>query len=99
MLETPYELGDVSLHNGWTFHRASPNGAVTPRRVMTVIYMDADITVAEPVNDNQRADLTAWMPGTAVGEIPATYPPLPSSTHPSRARKIRHGRGRCCRAH
>ncbi|QPP10217.1 phytanoyl-CoA dioxygenase family protein [Streptomyces bathyalis] len=72
VLETPYELGDVSFHNGWTFHRASPNGAVNPRRVMTVIYMDADITVAEPVNDNQRGDLHAWMPGTAVGEIPAT---------------------------
>ncbi|WP_314174782.1 phytanoyl-CoA dioxygenase family protein [Streptomyces winkii] len=72
VLEAPYELGDVSFHNGWTFHRASPNRASEPRRVMTVIYMDANITVAEPVNDNQRADLTAWMPGTAVGEIPST---------------------------
>lgn len=73
VLEAPYELGDVSFHNGWTFHRASPNGSLTARRVMTVIYMDAGITVAEPANDNQRGDLAAWMPGTAVGEIPATH--------------------------
>jgi hypothetical protein len=38
---------------------------------MTVIYMDADIRVAEPVNDNQIAD-RGWMPGAAVGEVPDT---------------------------
>jgi hypothetical protein len=39
---------------------------------MTIIYMDADITVAEPVNEPQRADLSNWMPGTAVGAVPDT---------------------------
>lgn len=68
----PYDLGEVSYHLGWTFHHAEPNTTAEPRRVMTIIYIDADITVAEPTNDNQRADLAAWMPGTRVGSVPDT---------------------------
>jgi ectoine hydroxylase-related dioxygenase (phytanoyl-CoA dioxygenase family) len=71
LVETPYDLGDVSYHLGWTFHRAGPNRSTLPRRVMTVIYIDADMRVAEPVNDPQRRDL-GWMPGTPVGAIPDT---------------------------
>jgi ectoine hydroxylase-related dioxygenase (phytanoyl-CoA dioxygenase family) len=67
----PFALGDASYHLGWTFHHAGPNKGTVPRRVMTVIYMDADIRVAEPVNDNQIAD-RGWMPGAAVGEVPET---------------------------
>jgi len=72
LAQTPYELGEVSFHSGWTFHRAAPNNSGTARRVMTIIYMDADITVAEPVNEPQRADLSNWMPGAAVGAVPDT---------------------------
>lgn len=72
LAQTPYQLGEVSFHGGWTFHRAAPNNSGSARRVMTIIYMDADITVAEPVNDPQRADLRKWMPGTAVGAVPDT---------------------------
>ncbi|TKA03151.1 phytanoyl-CoA dioxygenase family protein [Actinacidiphila oryziradicis] len=67
----PFALGDASFHRGWTFHHAGPNRGTVPRRVMTVIYMDADIRVAEPTNDNQAAD-RGWMPGTAVGQVPDT---------------------------
>ncbi|MFD3590932.1 phytanoyl-CoA dioxygenase family protein [Streptomyces sp. NPDC058683] len=67
----PYALGDASFHRGWTFHHAGPNHSSVPRRVMTVIYLDADIRVAEPTNDNQIAD-RHWMPGTPVGQIPDT---------------------------
>jgi ectoine hydroxylase-related dioxygenase (phytanoyl-CoA dioxygenase family) len=66
----PYQLGEVSYHLGWTFHRASPNRTDVPRRAMTIIYLDADITVAEPAHEHQRNDLATWMPGTAVGETP-----------------------------
>jgi len=68
----PYALGDVSFHPGWTFHHAAPNTSTTPRRVMTIIYIDADITVAEPTNDPQRNDLATFMPGTQPGEVPDT---------------------------
>lgn len=69
---TPYALGEVSYHLGWTFHRAEPNFSAIPRRVMTIIYMDADMRISQPVNDNQHADLARWMPGATVGEIPDT---------------------------
>jgi ectoine hydroxylase-related dioxygenase (phytanoyl-CoA dioxygenase family) len=65
---TPYELGEVSYHLGWTFHHAAPNQTDVPRRVMTVIYVDADMEIAEPVNVEQQHDLADWMPGNAPGE-------------------------------
>ena len=71
-VEEPYQLGDVSFHTGWTFHRAGPNRSAKPRAVMTVIYMDADITVTEPTNAYHVSDLNDWMPGTAPGEVPAS---------------------------
>lgn len=68
----PYVLGDVSYHLGWTFHRAAPNRSAAARRVMTIIYMDADITITEPVTAGQRADLGRWMAGASVGDVPET---------------------------
>jgi ectoine hydroxylase-related dioxygenase (phytanoyl-CoA dioxygenase family) len=68
--QAPYALGDASFHLGWTFHRAGQNTSAVPRRVMTIIYMDADIVIGEPTNDNQRADLAAVMPGATVGSTP-----------------------------
>ncbi len=69
-VEDPYELGEVSFHSGWTFHRAPPNTTDEARRVMTIIYVDADATVAEPRNENQRKDLERWLapakPGDAI---------------------------------
>ncbi|TWD80469.1 ectoine hydroxylase-related dioxygenase (phytanoyl-CoA dioxygenase family) [Kribbella amoyensis] len=64
----PYELGEVSYHLGWTFHHAHENRTGTPRRVMTVIYVDADMVVSEPVNSEQKADLAAWLPGNQPGD-------------------------------
>lgn len=67
-----FELGDVSFHSGWTFHRAGANSSQTPRSVMTMIYMDADMQVAEPVNAPQRADLERWLPGLRPGDRAAS---------------------------
>ncbi|WP_455356461.1 phytanoyl-CoA dioxygenase family protein [Streptomyces sp. SYSU K217416] len=67
-----YELGEVSYHLGWTFHRAETNTTTSPRRVMTMIYMDADITVAEPTNSEQENDRRKWLCDTPVGIIPET---------------------------
>ena len=68
----PYALGDASFHLGWTFHRANPNRTEVPRRAMTIIYLDADMTVAEPANENQAGDLASWMPGARPGDVPDT---------------------------
>lgn len=63
----PYKLGDLSFHQGWTFHRAGENSSTEARRVMTMIYVDADMIISEPTNEHQRADL-GWMPGCYPGD-------------------------------
>lgn len=67
--EAPFALGDVSFHSGWTFHRAGANQTSQPRSVMTMIYMDAAMQLAEPVNHMQAADWEKWCPGAKVGEV------------------------------
>lgn len=66
----PYALGDVSYHLGWTVHRADRNVSDQPRRVMTMIYMDADIRAVEPDNEHREADLDRWLGGAAPGTVP-----------------------------
>ncbi len=67
--DSGYALGDISYHLGWTFHRAGANTSSHPRRVMTMIYVDADMIITEPSNDNQIRDLATWMPGQRPGEV------------------------------
>jgi ectoine hydroxylase-related dioxygenase (phytanoyl-CoA dioxygenase family) len=67
--ETPFDLGEVSFHLGYTFHRAGPNTLPKPREVMTIIYMDRDMKLAAPKNRNQQNDWDTWCPGAKVGEI------------------------------
>ncbi len=70
--ESPFDLGEVSYHYGWTFHRAGPNKSDQPRKVMTIIYMEDGICLAEPRNKNQHSDWSTWLPGAVVGEPAAT---------------------------
>lgn len=55
----PYALGDASFHLGWTFHHAGPNKTAIPRRVMTIIYIDADMRLAEPAHDLKASPPTS----------------------------------------
>jgi ectoine hydroxylase-related dioxygenase (phytanoyl-CoA dioxygenase family) len=68
LVDNPFELGEVSFHSGWTFHRAGPNRTARPRSVMTIIYMDKDMRLAEP-SPGQQADRDAFCPGLEVGEV------------------------------
>lgn len=65
----PFDLGEVSFHNGWVFHRAGANNTNRMRKVMTVIYMDKDMRLKEPENENQQADWETWCPGAVPGEV------------------------------
>ena len=65
----PFDVGEVSFHMGWIFHRAGPNTTQQMRKVMTIIYMDKDMTLMEPKNDNQVADWETWCPGAKIGEV------------------------------
>jgi ectoine hydroxylase-related dioxygenase (phytanoyl-CoA dioxygenase family) len=69
MADGPFELGEVSFHSGWTFHRAGANRSAHPRSVMTVIYMDQQMRLMEPVNHMQRNDWAQWCPGAVPGEV------------------------------
>jgi ectoine hydroxylase-related dioxygenase (phytanoyl-CoA dioxygenase family) len=64
-----FDLGEVSFHSGWVFHRAGANSTDQMRKVMTVIYMDKDMVLKKPENKNQMNDWNTWCPGAQVGEV------------------------------
>jgi len=68
-VQEPFDLCEVSFHYGWTFHRAEGNETDQPREVMTIIYMDVDMRLKEPENENQVNDREGCCPGVEVGEI------------------------------
>lgn len=65
----PFDVGEISFHRGWLYHRAGPNVSGNMRKVMTMIYMDKDTLLKTPENHNQQADWDAWCPGATVGQI------------------------------
>ena len=69
IVDEPFDLGEVSFHLGWTFHKAGPNRSALPRAVMTVIYMDHEMKLGESTSDIQRNDWAQWCPGAQVGQI------------------------------
>jgi ectoine hydroxylase-related dioxygenase (phytanoyl-CoA dioxygenase family) len=64
-----FDLGEVSFHSGWVFHRAGANQTNDMRKVMTVIFMDKDMILQEPENENQVNDWNTWCPGATIGEV------------------------------
>ncbi|MGJ7030766.1 phytanoyl-CoA dioxygenase family protein [Niabella hirudinis] len=64
-----FDLGEISFHSGWVFHRAGANTTSDMRRVMTIIYMDRDMRLKAPENKNQQNDWDTWCPGAQIGAI------------------------------
>lgn len=65
----PFDVGEISFHSGWIFHRAGANVTNEMRKVMTIIYMDKNMLLKNPENDNQKIDWETWCPGAVIGEI------------------------------
>ncbi len=65
----PFDIGEVSFHSGWVFHRAGANTTQKTRKVMTIIYMDKDMKLKQPENDGQTNDWNTWCPGAEIGKI------------------------------
>ena len=65
----PFDVGEISLHSGWIFHRAGANVTNEMRKVMTIIYMDKNMVLKSPENENQKIDWETWCPGAVIGEI------------------------------
>lgn len=66
------QAGDATFHTGWTLHRAPGNATEAMREVMTIIYFADGLTVAEPKNKQQEADLRGWFPGLKPGDLAAS---------------------------
>jgi ectoine hydroxylase-related dioxygenase (phytanoyl-CoA dioxygenase family) len=64
-----FDIGEISFHSGWVFHRAGANTTNEMRKVMTIIYMDKDMLLKNPDNKNQIHDWNTWCPGAKIGEI------------------------------
>lgn len=64
-----FDPGEISFHSGWVFHRAGANTSTQMRKVMTIIYMDKDMKLKEPINKNQINDWKTWCPGAEIGEV------------------------------
>ncbi|MFN9500012.1 MAG: phytanoyl-CoA dioxygenase family protein [Chryseotalea sp.] len=64
-----FDIGEISFHSGWVFHRAGSNVSNEVRKVMTIIYMDKNMILKNPENKNQINDWNTWCPGAKVGEI------------------------------
>ena len=65
----PFDIGEISFHSGWIFHRAGANQTNKTRKVFTIIYMDKNMKLKTPENDGQINDWHTWCPGARVGEI------------------------------
>jgi ectoine hydroxylase-related dioxygenase (phytanoyl-CoA dioxygenase family) len=67
--EQPFALGDISFHAGWTYHHARGNTTGLCRKVMTIIYMDIDMRLAQPVTPGQEGDRKSFGPDLQVGDL------------------------------
>jgi ectoine hydroxylase-related dioxygenase (phytanoyl-CoA dioxygenase family) len=63
-----FDLGEVSFHSGWVFHRAGVNTTNKMRKVMTIIFMDKHTKLKNPENKNQLVDWETWCPGAEIGK-------------------------------
>lgn len=72
LVDEAFDVGEISFHGGWTFHRASANTSDKVRAVMTIIYMEDGVKVCEFTNSAHPADRDAFLPGLNPGDIAAT---------------------------
>ena len=76
----PFDIGEVSFHSGWVFHRAGANLTNMTRKVMTIIYIDKNMRLKNPENKGQQNDWETWCPGASIGSVidtplnPIIYP-------------------------
>ena len=59
MMTACWHPGEVSFHSSLNFHKANGNMTDRPREVFTIIFMDQDMTLAEPSNEFQHRDRDA----------------------------------------
>ena len=68
-----FDLGDISIHAGWTVHHAGANLTTQTREVMTIIYMADDTRMLQSPSKTQLIDRDAFTPGVQPGEFIKTH--------------------------
>jgi ectoine hydroxylase-related dioxygenase (phytanoyl-CoA dioxygenase family) len=68
-VSSPFDLGEVSFHLGWTFHKAGANVSAQPRSVMTIIYMDSAMKLQPALSPIQANDAQQWCAGGLPGQL------------------------------
>lgn len=71
-VDVPFDLGEVSFHNGWTCHRADGNQSDKTRAAFTLIYMQDGIRMGAVDHRNHVMDAQMWLPGIHSGERAAS---------------------------
>jgi len=64
-----FELGDISIHAGWTVHHAGPNFTQENREVMTIIYMADDPRLLQSLSKTQYVDRDVFTPDVQPGSL------------------------------
>ena len=64
-----FDLGDISVHTGWTVHRAGPNKTKANREAMTIIYMTEDARLLQHLTNTQKIDRDAFTPHVQQGGL------------------------------
>lgn len=72
LVDEGFDVGEISFHSGWTFHRASANVSDKVRAVMTIIYMEDGVKVCDFTNSSHPEDRDAFLPGLKPGDVAAT---------------------------
>ncbi len=85
----PLRLGDVSFHDGWTFHGATPNRSATPRVALALHFFANGARVKRPTTPTMQHLLASFGPGLSPGDPasspawPRVHPPAPAAPAPA----------------
>ena len=67
------KAGDATFHSGWTVHKAVGNSTPHMRKVMTVIWYEDGVRIAQPMNKMMPIDMERWFPGQKPGDVAGTH--------------------------
>lgn len=68
-IKAGFDLGEVSFNSGWIFHRDGANKTDQQRKVITIIYMDKDMTLKSSENEGQQKNWETLCPGVEIESL------------------------------
>ena len=68
-IKAGFDLGEISFNSGWIFHRARANKTDQQPKVITIIYMDKDMTLKSSENEGQQKNWETLCPGVEIESL------------------------------